>query len=469
MAKQKNVSVQKRLRSVPAVQRLLEEPVLREAQARLGREAIVAAAREVLAETRRALLQDPADGNGEGLVGELAQRIAMRAGKRSAGGVRRAINATGVILHTGLGRAVLPAAVIQELAAELSGYASVELDVETGERGQRDAPAADLLKTLLGCEAATVVNNNAAATLLALAALAKGREVIVSRGQLVEIGGGFRVPEVLAESGARMVEVGCTNRTHLRDYEDAIRPETGMLLIVHPSNFRILGFTAEPSVAELANLGRRRGIPVVHDIGSGALFPGLAAELRAEPTVKESLDAGVALVTFSADKILGGPQAGIAVGKAEQVQRLRRHPLYRAFRLDKLVLRALETTLALYLDPERRAETIPTLRMLRRPLEEIAAQAERIAHRARTESTLVAEVASDSSRLGSGSLPERDIPTCVVALRHATLSASDLAARLRAQETPIVARIQDGCVLIDPRTLQADEEEELIRALSSIR
>lgn len=467
MAAQTNPTT-KLLRQVPAIQRILAEPVLKDAQERLGRDAVVAATREVVALTRSAILNGTY--NQEATVpSALAAQAVARASKHVAGGVRRVINATGVILHTGLGRAVLPAAALKDVIAECGGYCAVEFDVDSGERGQRDGPCAGLLKTLLGCENATVVNNNAAATLLALAAVARGKEVVVSRGQLVEIGGGFRVPDVLAESGARMVEVGTTNRTHLRDYERALTPETGALLIVHPSNFRILGFTAQPEIHELVALGRQHNIPVIHDVGSGALLPGLAEELKDEPVVKDSLDAGVDLVTFSGDKILGGPQAGLAVGKAVQIEKLRRHPLYRAFRLDKLVLRTLETTLALYLDSEKRGETVPTLRMLRRTLEELTAQAEALAQRLREEGPeFTVETAADSSRLGSGSLPERDLPTRVVRIRHPRLSAAALATRFRAHPVSIIPRIQDDWVLLDPRTLQEGEVEEIVRCVTAL-
>ena len=458
----------KLLRQVPAVQKVLGEAVLKDAEACWGRDAVVAAAREIVAEARQAILNG-SNGHAVPSPSDLAQLAAARAGKRAGGGVKRTINATGVILHTGLGRAVIPAAALKDAAAECAGYCSVEFDVDSGERGQRDLPCAGLLKTLLGCEDATVVNNNAAATLLALAAVTRGKEVVVSRGQLVEIGGGFRVPDVLAESGARMIEVGTTNRTHLRDYERALTLETGALLIVHPSNFRLLGFTAQPEIHELVALGRQHNVPVIHDVGSGALLPGLAEELKHEPVVKDSLDADVDLVTFSGDKILGGPQSGLAVGKAIYIEKLRRHPLYRAFRLDKLILRALETTLALYLDPEKRSETVPTLRMLRRPLEELAAKAEVLAQRLRGEDPeLTVESAADSSRLGSGSLPEHDLPTRVVRIRHPRLSAAELAARLRAHTVPIVPRIQDNWVLLDPRTLQDGEEEEIVRCVAAM-
>jgi L-seryl-tRNA(Ser) seleniumtransferase len=383
--------------------------------------------------------------------------------------MRRLINATGVILHTGLGRAMLPAAALLDIAAELRGYCNVELDLETGERGERDLHAAALLKMILGCQAATVVNNNAAATLLVLSALAQGREVIVSRGQLIEIGGAFRIPDVMAASGARLVEVGCTNRTHLRDYEQAITPQTALLLEVHTSNYRVVGFTKTVPIGELAALGRKHNLPVVHDVGSGALLPGLADQLRHEPIVKESLEAGADLVTFSGDKILGGPQSGVIVGRADLVGTVRKHPLWRALRLDKLILRALESTLALYLDPERRTETVPTLRMLRRPAAELEQAAEALAaglRAARPETNI--ETAPDNSRLGSGSLPEFDIPTRVVRLRHPRMTPDELAAGLRRAQPPVFGRIQDDWLLLDPRTLQPGEAEEIIAALQAL-
>lgn len=384
------------------------------------------------------------------------------------GGIRRVINGTGVILHTGLGRAVLPAAAIQEIVKELSGYAAVEVDLESGKRGSRDEATRGLITMLLGCEHATVVNNNAAATMLALAAIARGKEVLVSRGQLVEIGGSFRVPDVMLESGCKLVEVGTTNRTYVRDYEAAITPETAALMIVHTSNFRIIGFTEEPTVADLAALAKKHGLPLIHDIGSGALLPDLAAELKEEPVVKTSLDAGADLVLFSADKILGGPQGGIVAGRKDLVEKMRRHPLYRAFRVDKMTLRALETTLRIYLDPERRTTEIPTLRLLRMPLVTIETEAAALAARwIAALPGLEAQCNADSSRLGSGSLPEHNIPTRVIAMRHATFSADELSARLRRNAPPIFTRIQDDRVLIDPRTLLPGDADEIEAALKA--
>ncbi|MCZ7646201.1 MAG: L-seryl-tRNA(Sec) selenium transferase [Planctomycetota bacterium] len=458
-----------RLRLLPAMPRLLEEPALRRAAERIGRDAVVAAAREELGDLRAAILSDRLPAGRCLDPPALARKIVARAGRRSAGGIRRAINATGVILHTGLGRAVLAPEVLAALHAELSGYATVEMEIENGKRGRRDAALAEMLATLLPCEDATAVNNNAGAMLLALAALARGKEVVVSRGQLVEIGGSFRMPDVMLESGVKMVEVGTTNRTNLKDYEKALTSNTGLLLLVHTSNFRVVGFTQEVGVAELAELGRRHGLPVVHDAGSGALLPGLADELRHEPIVQASLKAGADVVLFSGDKILGGPQAGIAAGKAELIERLRGHPLYRALRVDKLALRALETTLALYFDPERRMEAIPTLRMLRRPLSELIREAERLARKlAMVNSLLDVETARDVSRLGSGSLPERDLSTCVVQVRHKRHSVDRMAAALREHEPPIFARIQSGMVLLDPRTLLPGEEDEIVRAFGAL-
>ena len=471
MVNRDNSSNEALLRGLPAVQRLLDEPELRALQTQCGRDAVLSAVRETVASVRTEILsgQFRIEGNGAATSAAVIQRVVMRVQRHFSGGVRRVINATGVILHTGLGRAVLPAAAIQAIVKELSGFAAVEVDVESGTRGHRDDTVCDLITTLLNCEHATIVNNNAAATMLALAAIARGKEVIVSRGQLVEIGGSFRVPDVMRESGCKLVEVGTTNRTYIRDFATAITPETGALMLVHTSNFRIVGFTAEPTVRELAELARKHNLPLIYDIGSGALLPGLADELREEPVVKQALDDGADLVLFSADKILGAAQGGIAAGRKDLVEKLRRHPLYRAFRVDKLTLRAVETTLQLYLHPEKRAEEIPTLRMLKRTLASISDEAAALATAiTRANNQLEALCLEDSSRLGSGSLPERNIPTRVVALRHATLPAAELGAKLRAHTPPIFTRIQDERVYIDPRTLLPGDGEEIVRAVTAL-
>ncbi|HYF49235.1 MAG TPA: L-seryl-tRNA(Sec) selenium transferase [Planctomycetota bacterium] len=461
------------LRALPAVQKLLDHAPIKGLQERFGREVVVGAARETLSEIREAITTGqnhiPQNAGEPGRMLEMISGlVSVRVERRCASGVRRVINATGVILHTGLGRAVLPAAAIHDIVQELSGYASVEVDVDSGKRGHRDETLRDLVKTLLGCESATVVNNNAAATMLALAAIARGKEVIVSRGQLVEIGGSFRVPDVMRESGCKLVEVGTTNRTYVRDYDAAITPETAALLLVHTSNFRMLGFTTEPTVAEMSELARKRGLPLIHDIGSGALLPGLADELRSEPVVKTALDDGADLVLFSADKILGSAQGGIAAGRKDLVEKMRKHPLYRAFRVDKLTLRAMETTLRIYLDPVKRLTEVPTLRMLRKPFDEIAEEASQLAAKLAHVPGIKADVEDDSSRLGSGSLPEQNIPTRVVSLKHTSVSAEELGSKLRGHNPPIFTRIQDDRVLIDPRTLldgEAAEVEAAFRAL----
>jgi L-seryl-tRNA(Ser) seleniumtransferase len=460
------------LRALPAVQKLLDHADVQRLQREFGRDAVLSAARETLAALRTEIAGGSAPFNGSGgdaATQCVAQQIAARIEQRFSGGVQRVINATGVILHTGLGRAVLPAAAIREIEKHLAGFASVEVELESGGRGHRDLAVRDLVTTLLGCEHATVVNNNAAATMLALAALARGKEVIVSRGQLVEIGGSFRVPDVMKESGCRLVEVGTTNRTYVRDYEAAITSDTAALMLVHTSNFRLIGFTEEPAVRDLAALARKHNLPLLYDIGSGALLPGLADELSEEPVVKAALEDGADLVLFSADKILGSAQGGIAAGRKDLVEKLRKHPLYRAFRVDKLTLKVLETTLRLYLDPEKRAEQIPTLKMLKRTLASIGDEASALATAiARCGSGIEALCIEDSSRLGSGSLPERNIPTRLVTLRHAKLSADALGAKLRAHKPPIFTRIQDDRVCIDPRTLLAGDGEEIVRALSGL-
>jgi L-seryl-tRNA(Ser) seleniumtransferase len=407
----------------------------------------LAAARGVLAERRAELLA----GGGEGDDGpDLVARARERAQAARRPSLRRVLNATGVIVHTNLGRAPLAPAAQDAVARVAAGYSTLEWDPETGGRGSRHDHVAGLLRELTGAEAALVVNNCAGATLLAAAALAgPGREVVVSRGQLIEIGGGFRVPEVIAQAGARLVEVGTTNRTRLADYAGALTPETGAILRAHPSNFRQVGFTEEVEVEALCALG----VPVIDDVGSGALAQGLA-ELADEPGVRRSVAAGAALVAFSGDKLLGGPQAGVLVGRAGPVERAARHPLARALRLDKLSLAALEATLRLYRDPARAVVEIPVLRMLTAPAEVLAARAERLAAAIGPE----AEVVSAVARVGGGALPLLELPGPAVAVGGA--QAEVLAARLRAAEPPVVGRIERGRLLLDARTL-ADEEVEL--------
>jgi L-seryl-tRNA(Ser) seleniumtransferase len=381
--------------------------------------------------------------------GDLAARLGEELRAARAPSLRRVLNATGVIVHTNLGRAPLAEEALAQVLESARGYSNLELDLHDGLRGSRQDHVAALLRRLTGAEATLVVNNNAAAVLLALAALAERREVVVSRGELIEIGDGFRIPDVLARSGARIVEVGTTNRTRAADYEGAVGPETALLLRVHQSNFRVVGFAELPRVDELAAVARRHGLPLVDDLGSGVLteFPG-------EPSVKQSLAAGADLVCFSGDKLLGGPQAGIVAGRADLVERLRRHPLQRALRADKLTLAALEGTLRLYLDaPER----IPVLRMLKQDAATIRARAERLA------SLVGGGVEETVGRAGGGALPLAELPSSACAVEE------QLAAPLRDGEPPVVGIVRDGKLLLDCLTLSDEDVDEVARAVNACR
>ena len=397
----------------------------------------VAAARSVLARAREEI-QAGAD------PGDLRERLRDELITARTPSLRRVLNATGVIVHTNLGRAPLAEEALARVVETARGYSNLELDLRDGVRGSRQDHVAGILRRLTGAEAALVVNNNAAAVLLALAALAEGREVVVSRGELIEIGDGFRIPDVLARSGARLVEVGTTNRTRAADYERAVGPETALLLRVHQSNFRIVGFAALPKLAELAAVARRHELPLVDDLGSGVL-----GEIADEPSARECLAGGADLVCFSGDKLLGGPQAGIVAGRADLVEKLRRHPLQRALRADKLTLAALEGTLQLHLDaPER----IPVLRMLRQDAAAIRARAERLA------SLTGGTVEETVARVGGGALPLAELPSFACAVDEA------LAAPLRSGEPPVVGIVRDGKLLLDCMTL-ADEEIDEVAAV----
>ena len=423
------------LRSLPSVDRLLADPRL----AGEPRPLALAAARAALDRARDEIGagRDPGDPV-ELAVAELSSA------KRPS--LRRVLNATGVLVHTNLGRAPLADAALARVVEVGGGYSNLEYDLEAGSRGSRQDHLAGLLGRLTGAEAALVVNNNAAAVLLALAALAEGRDVLVSRGELIEIGDGFRIPDVLVRSGARLVEVGTTNRTRAADYERAIRPETGLVLRVHQSNFRVVGFAGQPKLAELADVARRHELPLVDDLGSGAPF-----DVGDEPTAAASLAAGADLVCFSGDKLLGGPQAGIVVGRADLVEKLRRHPLQRALRADKLTLAALEGTLQLCLDPERARREIPVLRMFDESAEKVRARAERLA------GLVGGEVEETVARVGGGALPLAELPSFSCAVEET------LAGPLRLGEPPVIGIVRDGRLLLDCRTL-ADHEVEAVAA-----
>jgi L-seryl-tRNA(Ser) seleniumtransferase len=405
---------------------------------------VVDAARETIARRR----DEGRPATVEELVGPLREAVE----RRRAPSLRPVINATGVVLHTNLGRAPLAAPALAALDAVARGYSNLELDLSSGRRGSRQAHVEPLLRELTGAEAALVVNNCAAAVLLALAALAAGREVVVSRGELVEIGDGFRIPDVLAQSGARLREVGTTNRTHLRDYRAAIGEHTAALLQVHPSNFRVVGFTQTPELGELAALAHEHGLPLLCDLGSGALVQ--EGPLAGEPTLAGAIASGADLAFCSGDKLLGGPQAGILVGRAELIERCRRHPLARALRIDRLSLAALAATLDLYRDPAGAIESIPALRAACEPAEVVRARADRLAER------VGGSVIETVARVGGGALPLTELPSFGVALEG---RADDLAARLRAGDPPVLARVVDDRLVLDCRTL-ADEDVERIPA-----
>ena len=393
----------------------------------------------------------------------LVSRATARLARDLAPSLRPVINAGGVIIQTNLGRAPLSAAALAAMARVGAGYSNLEYDLEAGARGSRSVHLESLLRRLSGAEAALAVNNNAAAIYLALSALAVGREVIVSRGQAVEIGGGFRIPDVLRQSGAALVEVGTTNRTYASDYAQAISARTALLLRVHTSNFRLVGFVHETGLAELAELGRARGVPLLDDLGSGTLLPTAPYGLAAEPTVPESVAAGADLVTFSGDKLLGGPQAGLIVGKQDLVDQLKRHPLARALRLDKTSIAGLEATLLSYLRG-RATEEIPVWRMIAAPLGGLRARAESLARRL-ADTGADAVVADCASAVGGGSLPGATLPSAGVALAPGPRGADDLGRRLRTGQPAVVARVAEGRVVFDLRTVLPEQDETLAQAI----
>ena len=458
------------LRRIPAVERILQDPSLAE----LGgegtpRTVLTDCVRQAVGEMRDLLSGE--ESISEACEDSIQEAILIRTRelvRESAGPFyRKAINATGIILHTGLGRAVLAPKALAQVQSELSGYSLLQVDVETGKRSRRDARIEWLLSRLTGAESATVVNNNAAATLLVLNTVGKDREVIVSRGQLVEIGGSFRLPEVMAAGGARMVEVGTTNKTHPRDYENAVTERTAAILRVHPSNYKIVGFTEEVSAAELAKIAHAHGLVFIDDVGAGALIDFSRFGFAKEPTLPESIADGADLVTSSADKLIGAGQGGLILGKRQLVEAVRKNPLTRALRVGKITLAVLEATLSCFLDEAAALADIPTLRMLRRDLADLAAQADRIAAALARYEGLQVAVIDGFSQLGSGSLPEQNLPTRLVALTSEAIGTDDLARRLRRAAPPVFARIQDDRLLIDPRTLLAGDEQILLDALAA--
>jgi len=458
------------LRALPAVETVLRHPELEAALRDLPRALVVEAVRAELADERTRLKGRPgaADARGAPDAGLIARRAAERAAREQRPALRRVLNATGVVLHTNLGRAPLPAAALRALEEVARGYSSLEYDLEAGRRGERGAGVERWLTRLTGAEAALVVNNGAAAVLLSLSALAAGRAVVVSRGELVEIGGSFRIPEILEKSGARLLEVGTTNRTHLKDYERTLErhEDVGAVLRVHPSNFRVAGFTARPSLEELVRLTRRHKIPLIEDLGSGSLVDLAPFGLEHEPTVAESLAAGCDLVTFSGDKLLGGSQGGLVLGSRKVVERLRKDPLARALRADKLALAALEATLALYADPERAAREVPALAMLRATADSLEPRARRLAEALKARMpALETRVVRGDGEAGGGSLPLQKLPGWVVEVGLAGRAANQLERLAHGADPPVIGTIRAGRFRLDPRTLAEAEIEEAAESL----
>jgi L-seryl-tRNA(Ser) seleniumtransferase len=455
------------LRQVPAVDELLLRPLLAKLSKQVDRSFVVEAIRQVLTEVRGEITAGDSFAE-KGLDHSvLEQRVMNELQRDLAPSLQPVVNASGVILHTNLGRAPLPLRVVEEMNRTATQYSNLEYDLAAGVRGQRDVHTARLVKRLTGAQAAVVVNNCAAAVLVTLAVLARGGEVIVSRGELIEIGDGFRIPEIMEQSGAVLREVGTTNRTRIGDYENAVNESTRMILRVHPSNFKVSGFTEKPEVADLIALGQRARLPVVEDLGSGCLVDLSAFGIR-EPTARQSIEAGFSLVLFSGDKLLGGPQAGIIAGKKEIVARVRRHPLFRALRVDKLTIAALEVTLRAYL----RAAwyEIPAQRMIRITLDEIT---ERTGRFLKTLGGLVTageaeiELGEGTSLVGGGSTPAQSLPTRVLRIISARYSVAQLEARLRqsAEGIPVIARIEENRLLLDLRTVLPEQEAALLRSL----
>jgi len=456
------------LRNIPSVNELLESPPLRKLVDRANRNVVISGVRRFLDDLRSDVQNAAADIKVPA-PGELAERIAQWITSEDTPNLRPVINATGVLLHTGLGRAPLAESAIQAIAGIAGGYASVEVDVASGDTSQRVRDAERRLKQLTGAEAAVVVNNNAGATLVTLAALASGREVIVSRGQLVEIGGSFRLPEVMEFSGAKLREVGTTNKTRIEDYREAVGQETAALMRVHASNYAIVGFTAEASLAELVELGAKCNLPVIDDIGSGALQDLAAYGVTGEPVAAESIKAGADVVLFSGDKLMGGPQCGIIIGERAPVEKISKHPLMRALRVDKITLSALVETLRLHQDREGAEQSLPLLALLSTSLANLRNRAERMAPQlAASPAVESAEPIESSAYLGGGSVPSQQIPTWCVALEPARRSVDALAETLRKGLPSVFGRIQKERLLLDLRSVFPSQDVKIVDAVQRL-
>ena len=457
---------QANLRCLPKVHALLEAEAARALLADLPRPIVVGEVRAELDALRRKVLAGEAvpPFDEAGIFAAIKERLAANDLRR----LQRVINATGIVIHTNMGRAPMAAAAVEAVTSAARNYSNLELDLATGKRGGRGGQIGELLKRLTGAEAALVVNNNAAAVLLALTVVASGGEVIISRGELVEIGGGFRVPDVITQSGARLVEVGTTNKTRIGDYAKAVTAETKVLLKVHASNYRIIGFTQEASLPELVALGRETGLLVMNDLGSGALVDVTHFGLPYEPTVAETIKAGVDVAMVSGDKLLGGPQCGIILGKAAPIARMASHPLFRALRADKLTLAALEATLRLYEDAEHLTETVPVLHMLSRSKEELTRRARRLRNALAKLPGLETRLADGAGYTGGGALPTVPLPTKLVQVRSEAMSVEELASALRRHDPPVMGMLADDWLALDVRTVREDEMQEVVHALRDV-
>ena len=457
------------LRRIPSIEKLLSREPFTSMREDYSRDLITEALRTVIAEIRRKILdsQEIVDGSDEWAYAAL---VRAELESLTVPALHPIVNATGTITHTNLGRSLLSAAASESLVQAATNYVNLEYDLDTGARGHRDRITEPLLQRLTGCEASTIVNNNAAAVLLALNTLAQGKEVIVSRGELIEIGGAFRIPDVMEASGAILREVGTTNRTHLRDYENAINENTALLLKVHPSNYKVVGFTSTPEMEELTELGCQHGIPTMEDLGSGSLVDLTRYNLPYEPVVGERISAGVAVVTFSGDKLLGGSQAGIIVGQLDAIEKIRKNPLMRALRVGKLTIAALEATLRLYLNEKGLAEQLPMLQRYTRSVAELREVAEKLANHLREVFGDAIQVTFEASttQIGSGSLPVDTLPSFAVSLHAPQHSAEALASQFRAQLIPVIGRVQDQQLRLDVRTVFERELAWIVEAAKGV-